>query len=321
MKRFSLTFSVAAVLLLSIYLFYPQQKQASANITDIEQLVPALMKEAAIPGLAIAKIEFGEIAYTGTFGFANLATGQRVTNNTLFNIASISKPIMGLTLLQLADEGKVNLDEEINQYLSFNIDNPHVNNEAITLRHLASHSSGIADYYDIESYSINADPAVSLKEHISNLLLKEGSQYDKGAHYLNQLPGEYRQYSNLGAALAGQIVEEVTGYPLAEYSKMSLFTSLNMPSTSWLLNDLDLAEIATPYEVEQCIPWLFICANSEDVELNHLINKYITPPDTYKSFLPYPHFGNPQYPDGGMRTNIIELSRFVKHMLANKDAD
>jgi CubicO group peptidase (beta-lactamase class C family) len=122
---------------------------------------------------------------------------------------------------------------------------------------------------------------------------------------LAQSLGTVRKYSNLAAGLTGQIVAELT---VAQYSNQHLFPNLSMPNTSWLLHDLELNNIAVPYEVEQCIPFVYICADTEAVKLDHVIGQYFNPPSENKRFLPYLHFGNPQYPDGGIRTSIKEIS-------------
>lgn len=311
---------VVFLVLLLISLFaLPKQKYRSDTTSSLEQLIPALMVEAAIPGLAIAKISNGQTSTLQTYGKANIDKGRLVDEDILFNIASISKPVMGLVLLQLVDQGVLELDRDINDYLPFTIDNPHIENEKITIRNLASHSSGIDDYYDINSYAINRDSNVSLEQHLRSLLTPDGEHYDNGQHYLNQMPGEGRKYSNLAAGLAGYLVEAQTGLTLAEYSKTNLFKSLGMNNTSWLLHDLDMDKIAVPYEVEQCIPYLPVCADTESPKLNHLISEYFDPPFAFKHFEPYPHFGNPQYPDGGIRTSIKDLSVFVESLLNNRD--
>ena len=311
--------AIAIALFFIVYIFYPQQQELSSDIEDINNLAPALMVEAAIPGMAVAKVENGEIVFTGVYGDADIHKDRTVTKDTLFNIASISKPIMGLVLMQLVDQNKLELDSDINNYLPFKVDNPNIENETITLRHLASHSSGIADYYDAQSYGINQDTETTLEQHLRSLIIPEGKLYNNGERFLNYAPGTKRRYSNLGAGLAGQLVEAVTGETLAEYSERHLFKQLGMTNTSWLLHDLNLDEIAVPYEVEQCIPWLFICAISEEVELNYVINEFVAPPRSYKSLIPYPHFGNPQYPDGGIRTSISQLSSFLTQVLTNRD--
>lgn len=302
----------------------PTQQPVSQNFNTLEDYIPALMSEAAIPGLALARIKNGQTVLLQTYGKANIETGTAVTKDTLFNLASISKPIMGLVLLQLVDQGKLDLDQDINHYLPFKVDNPHTQDEKITLRHLASHSSGIADYYDIQSYSENRDSATSLEQHLKSLLLPDGSQYQQGAHFLAQQPATKRQYSNLAAGLAGYLVEATTGMSLAHYSKQQLFPALAMAQSSWLLHDLKLSDIAVPYEVEQCVPYLpqitgLSCTDTESPEFNELISRYINPPAAYKNFKPYPHFGNPQYPDGGVRSSILELSQLLVGVLNNQD--
>lgn len=319
MSRFVFLFVVLLVLLLILLFALPKQKYTSDTTGSLEQLIPALMVEAAIPGLAIAKTSNGLTSTLQTYGKANIDKGRLVDEDILFNIASISKPVMGLVLLQLVDQGVLELDRDINDYLPFKIDNPHIENEKITIRNLASHSSGIDDYYDINSYAINRDSNVSLVQHLKSLLTPDGEHYDNGQYYLNQIPGEGRKYSNLAAGLAGYLVEAQTGLTLAEYSKTNLFKPLGMNNTSWLLHDLDMDDIAVPYEVKQCIPYLPVCADTESPKFNYLISEYFDPPFAFKHFEPYPHFGNPQYPDGGIRTTIKDLSVFVESLLNNRD--
>lgn len=319
---------ILLTLITTIGLFWwllPTQQSLSQHHRKLEDFIPALMTEAAIPGLAIARVKHGHTVLVQTYGKANIETGTPVTQDTLFNLASISKPIMGLVLLQLVDQGKLDLDQDINHYLPFKVDNPHTQDEKITLRHLASHSSGIADYYDIQSYSENRDSTTSLEQHLKSLLLPDGSNYQQGAHFLPQRPATQRQYSNLAAGLAGYLIEATTGQSLAQYSKQQLFPSLAMTHSSWLLHDLQLNTIAVPYEVEQCVPYLpqiagLSCADTEAPVFNALISRYINPPAADKNFKAYPHFGNPQYPDGGMRSSILELSQFLVAVLNNRDS-
>lgn len=305
----------------ALWFLLPKQQNVSQNIAGLELYLPALMEEAAIPGLAIARIKNGQTVLLQTYGKANIETGVPVTKDTLFNLASISKPIMGIVLLQLVDQGKLDLEQDINHYLPFRVDNPYTTEEKITLRHLASHSSGIADFYDINSYAENRDSETSLGQHLTSLLLANGDNYQQGKYFLQQLPGEKRKYSNLAAGLAGYLVEATTGISLAQYSKTNVFPALAMPHTSWLLHDVALETVAVPYEVEQCVPYLLLCADTESPSLNYLIGRYIDPPANYKSFKPYPHFGNPQYPDSGVRSSISELSRFLVAILNNQDND
>jgi CubicO group peptidase (beta-lactamase class C family) len=249
-----------------------------------------IIKDASIPGIAVAKVTNNEVTFLKTYGYANIENKTLVTKDTMFNIASISKPIMGVTLLQLVDKDKLALDININNYLPFKIDNPSTSSEKITLRHLATHTSGINDYYDPDSFAKNKDSDVSLQNHLKSLLMKDGSKYDNGKYYSKRLPGKDRDYSNLGAGLAGYLVEATTGISLAKYSQQTLFDSLYMKNTAWLLGGLNLDNIAVPYAIT-------------DRGL----------------FQPYSHIGNPQYPDGGIRSSISDLSTFMIALLKNSD--
>jgi len=249
-----------------------------------------IIKDASIPGIAVAKITNSEVTFLKTYGYANIEKKALVTEETMFNIASISKPIMGVSLLQLVDENKLSLDTNINNYLPFKIDNPSISGEKITLRHLATHTSGINDYYDPNSFEKNKDSNVLLESHLKSLLMKDGLKYGNGKYYLNQIPGEDRKYSNLGAGLAGYLVEATTGISLAKYSQQTLFDSLYMKNTAWLLDGLNLDNIAVPYS--------------------------ITDKEVFKS---YDHIGNPQYPDGGIRSSIRDLSNFMTALMKNSD--
>ncbi|MCG7537920.1 serine hydrolase domain-containing protein [Pseudoalteromonas sp. OOF1S-7] len=307
-----------AILLLPVFwILLPKQEAISRDKKTFNAYIKAVMEEAAIPGLAIAKIDNGE-ATLHTFGFADVAQNRPVTQDTLFNIASISKPIMGVVLLQLVEQGKLDLDRDINDYLPFKVDNPKRENETITLRHLVTHTSGIADYYDVNSFTANRDPETTLEAHLKSLLTPGGHLYEQGAYYLDHQPGTHRKYSNLASALAGYLVETTTGESLAQYSIDHLFKPLGMDNTRWRLEGLPFAEIAVPYEVESCIPYTPVCGDFESPKLNYVINEYFNPPIAFKRFVPQPHYGNPQYPDGGVRTSIKELSLFLTQLLKNQ---
>ena len=264
-----------------------QEKQQGISNAEISQL----MADKKIPGLAVAKINNAEVSFVGVYGHADVVNKREVTQNTLFSIASISKPIMGITLLQLVDNKQLELDKDINEYLPFKINNPNTENEVITLRHLATHTSGVADYYEPSSFSENSDSPVSLQQHLKSLLTEDGSNYDDGKNYLGHLPGEERKYSNLGAGLAGYLVQRVTKTSLSQYSQSTLFKSLGMSETSWLLKGLDFNKLAVPYSIS-------------DVG----------------EFIANPHFGNPQYPDGGIRASIDDMAKLMVGILQNKDA-
>ena len=145
--------------------------------------------------------------------------------------------------------------------------------------------------------------------NIKNLLTPEGSLYNKAEFFKDVPIGTERDYSNLGAGVAGLVLESITGKSLADFSSEEIFQPLGMENTGWRLADFELDELATRYNVRQYIPFLNLCADVGDPKTNFLISKIFNPPFEYKSFIEYPHYGNPQYPDGGLNTSIM-ISQF-----------
>lgn len=310
-KKITMSISLVVAAILAAWFVLPKQKHATNDGGDIDTFVRGVMEEAAIPGMAIAVIRNGQEKLIHAYGFANIEQEKPVTVDTPFNIASISKPIMGVALLQLAEEGKLDLDSDVNSYIPFKIDNPKIEGEHISVRNLATHTSGLADFYDIETYTKNSDPDITLRDHLEGLLVASGKKYENGKYYLPSLPGTSREYSNLAAGVAGLVVESISGQGLSEYSRDNIFRPLGMNNTGWLLSDFNLDDVAVPYEIEQCIPYTSICADWTSPKENQIISKFFDPPIAYKHYQVHPHYGNPQYPDGGVRTSVNDLNKFV----------
>lgn len=318
-KTSIISLATLVVVAVSIIAVLPRQKDSNEESSDIDVSIINIMEEASIPGLAISVIRNGDPKMVRGYGLANIEKNQPVTIDTPFNIASISKPILGVALLQLAERGLLNIDNNINAYLPFIVDNPNVENEVISIRSLATHTSGLADFYDVSTYTKNIDPSIPLGVHLKSMLTRSGDNYSDGKYYLPHTPGTQREYSNLGAGLAGFVLESVYKQGLAEYSQLHIFKPLNMTNTGWLLSEFDLSTVATPYEVKQCIPYISLCADWTSPKLNFLISKIFNPPSEFKSLQAHPHYGNPQYPDGGVRSSINDLTKFVMGILGSTD--
>lgn len=112
----------------------------TANIED-------QMRKYGVPGVSVAVINDGRLAWARGYGVADSRTSEPVTTDTLFQAASISKPLAALGALTLVDSGKLNLDEDVNRYLKdWKIpDSKFTQSEKVTLRRLLSHTAGVAD--------------------------------------------------------------------------------------------------------------------------------------------------------------------------------
>jgi len=289
----------------------------SQHDASIEDFIIAVMEEASIPGLAISVIKNNNVVLLDGFGLANVEKNEPVKISTPFNLASISKPILGISLLRLQDKGHINIDNDVNEYLPFVLDNPNLENEKITLRHLASHSSGLYDAYDYESFGHNEEPKINLRDYVEQRLSVKGSAYDQGYFYDNAQPGTSFRYNNLGASLAGLALETTAETSLHAFSNKEIFEPLGMKNTAWRLNQLVMKDIAVPYELETCIPYISICADETSLLLAYALGKVFDPPSKYKTLTAFPHYGFPDYPAGGIRSSIEDLTLLIKAVLNN----
>lgn len=309
-------FFVLAAASMGYWLLAPRHPVVSDVAKSFEDFAAALIDEQAIPGLAIAVVKDQKIVHMRGYGFADLWSRTAMTPDTPMNIASISKPILGIVLLQLRDKGRLNLDADINGLLPFRVENPHAVGHPITLRQLGTHTSGIADFYDTADYQPGADSPRPLAMYLRSLLSPEGARYDGGAHYLDAKPGTVREYSNLGAGVAGAVAERAGGAPLAALAKDNIFAPLGMANSSWVLADYPAGKLATRYEVYQCLPYTSLCASTEEPKRNYLIGKIFRPASRDRRIKPYPQFGNPNYPDGGVNASARDLTLLAQSLLA-----
>ncbi|KGO96690.1 hypothetical protein Q767_02990 [Flavobacterium enshiense DK69] len=240
------------------------------------------MAETGIVGIGAAIIIDKNLVWEKGYGYADRENKIPFTPSTIMNIASISKTFTGACIMKAVEDGKLSLDEDINNYLPFRVVNPNFPNEKITLRQLATHTSGLADrypFYTDSTYFHGGNKPEPLGEFLKNYFTPEGKYYSKN-NFLKSKPGTYRDYSNIGAGLAGYIVELRTGKKLNEYAKKHIFKPLNMVDTGWSLSEININKHAKLYK------------KHGDV---------IEPIQLYEQTT---------YPDGGIRTSVNDLSKF-----------
>lgn len=109
---------------------------AQSGNPELDSFLEKKMKRSDRIGMQAAYISDGELTWTGSYGVKTFQTTDRVNDSTLFMTASISKPVTALALMKLYDQGKIELDKDINNYLPFNISNPNYPKDAITIRML-----------------------------------------------------------------------------------------------------------------------------------------------------------------------------------------
>lgn len=262
------------------------QPPAASAISTIDGIIEQQMSEVGMVGVGAAIIVDQKVVWTKGYGFADKERALPFTPNTIMNVGSIAKPFLGVAMMQAVHEGKLSLDDDINRYLPFRVINPHHPGEKITLRHLATHTSGIMDRWEVYSgtYHYGGDSPESLGHFLEQYFTRNGKSYSPG-NFLDAKPGSRREYSNIGAGLAGYIVERAFGEPLNVYTRDHIFTPLQMTRTGWFLSEVDLANHTKLY-----------------VSQNGLV-------------IPIPLYGGTTYPDGGVRTSVADLSKFFIALL------
>jgi CubicO group peptidase (beta-lactamase class C family) len=245
------------------------------------------MSEAGIVGMGSAIIIDKKVAWTKGYGYADKEKNIPFTPSTIMNIASISKTFTGVCIMKAVEEGKVSLDEDVNSYLPFKVINPNYPNDKITLRHLATHTPGLTDrypFYTDSMYFYGGKKPEPLGDFLKSYYV-EGCKYYSKDNFLEKKPGAYREYSNIGAGLAGYIIELRTGKKLNQYAKENIFKPLNMTNSGWAL---------------------------EEININNHAHLYQKQGD---SIIPVQLYEVTTYPDGGVRTSVNELSKFFISLL------
>jgi CubicO group peptidase (beta-lactamase class C family) len=200
-----------------------------------DDFFPNHMEDLHIPGLSFVFVQGGEVIYAKGYGYARLEHETPMDpTTTILGIGSVSKPFVATAVMQLVEQGKLDLYSNINQYLSsFQLENSY--SEPVTLAHLLTHKAGFED----PPYVRNTDPeqVPPLAEYLAENIPPRPNA-----------PGEVHRYSNYGYALAAFIVEEKAGIPFDQYVDKNIFQPLGMDKSSYLLSPPLPETLATGYQ-------------------------------------------------------------------------
>jgi CubicO group peptidase (beta-lactamase class C family) len=187
----------------------------------IDGVMAAQMEAYHIPGATISVVKDGELFFAKGYGYADSESRKPViANETLFRIGSVSKLFTWTAVMQLAEQGKLDLNTDVNTYLTdFKI--PDTYPEPITLAHLMTHTPGFEDR-SLGMAARTAEDIEPLGEHLA-----------KNMPARVRPAGEITAYSNHGTALAGYIVEEVSGMPFDDYIEENIYKPLDIQHSTF----------------------------------------------------------------------------------------
>lgn len=185
----------------------------------LDGFVPYALGQADIAGAVVVIVKDGQVLTQRGYGYADVAARQRVDPaNTLFRVGSISKLFTWTAAMQLVEQGKIDLDADVNRYLDFEI--PPFAGRPLTMRNLMTHTAGFEDVF---KGGIRFSGSVPPLGEVVKRMLPERVF----------APGSTPAYSNYGAALAGYIVERVSHRPFEDYIAQHIFEPLGMTHSTF----------------------------------------------------------------------------------------
>jgi CubicO group peptidase (beta-lactamase class C family) len=202
----------------------------------LDPLIEKGLHDDPTPGLAIGVVHNGRVVYARGFGKMALGpSGKPVTPETVFHMASVTKPFVATCVMQLWEQGKVDLDAPVVKYLPyFRLSDPRY--RAITVRQMLTHTSGMPDVEDYEWDKPQYDDA-ALERYVKGLAPLK----------LMWAPGTKMAYSNIAFEVLGDLVAKVSGMTFEEYADTHILKPLGMASSTLLIKQADPAKLAQGY--------------------------------------------------------------------------
>jgi len=281
---------------------------ASANAqSKFDKLTDSLhhiFLQDSLPGLSVVLVNSKKIIYQQNFGYADIDSKTPYAKKTIQNIGSVSKTLIAFCLMKGIELGYFTLETNINDILPFKVINPNHPQDIITIRELATHTSGIIDnpliypngyqfYPDARPYSkeaLDAAQAIgyqqkltdtSLMQFFYNYLDVKGTYYSPD-NFGKDKSGSSYAYSNIGSALAAYLIEIKSGMSYADFTAKYIFKPLGMNNSGWFISAINIKKHAKLY---------------------------------YKHNLYFPLYNLLTYPDGGLKTSTSDLSKYLIAMI------
>ncbi len=193
-----------------------QTVPATTLETRVDSLVHVYLDSAKIAGVALAVVKNKQPLLLKSYGYADIAFDTPLPNNATFEIGSVTKQFTGAAMMQLVEQGKLNLDDDITKHITFN-----TRGKKITVRQLLSHTSGIKGYTELPMFE-NLAQQKHKRDTLLRIVEKEPLDFE---------PGEALIYNNTGFFILGLIIEKVSGLSYEAYVTKNLFEKAGMTNS------------------------------------------------------------------------------------------
>ncbi len=226
------------------------QKNTDADI-DVSVEIQKAMEDKGIPSLVACTVKGNAIVWEGTYGYANVEHDIPASRSTVYSLQSISKLFLSVAVMQIWENGMIDLEADINNYLPFEVRNPYYPDKEITPYMLLTHSSSLAwpadedPIPDFHHFYTHEDPPLPV-EWLPEYILPEGKQY-RDAVWKDFPPGENYLYSNIATTLLALVVEQISGMDYRDYCRENIFKPLEMFNTAYRLGYFNPEFLVTPY--------------------------------------------------------------------------
>ena len=257
MKKIVISLLILCMILSSAFVAIGTKESLNNEIADdFDSRIENLMRHGHMPSLVTCIVKNNTLVWAKGYGYADrsILHKRKATPDTVYPIASITKSITATAIMQLNETGLIGLDDNVSEYLTFDLKNPKYPDVNITFRMLLAHQSSLADttVRFLMIFTILKIPHDRLNEYF----LPGKSLYSPRV-WNDYAPGEDVCYSTMGTEILGCLVEQITHQSFEDYCQEHIFEPLKMRNTSFYFSDFDKDKLACLYlwmaeSISQC---------------------------------------------------------------------
>jgi len=232
MKKMLISLLVVLLLVtVVLYVFAPHVPATPKQVTtkaELEAYLNQLVASGNPPGVSVLVVKDGEVVYSNAFGYADGPHQVKATPDTVYHWWSMTKIPTAIAVMQLQEQGKLNIDDQVTQYLPwFEVQYPSATSIPLTIRHLLQHSSGLPDTVPAMIGWVHYDDVTPNQTEVVKKYLPEFNT-------IKFEPGTQAVYSNLNYMVLGAIIEAVSGQTYESFITENILQPLGMSQTSFV---------------------------------------------------------------------------------------